>query len=67
MFSVLNGFLMANGRRLRYFVFDQQNDKLIGIVGLADPVVVLHWPKTGENTCKAKLIESNGINLLKMN
>lgn len=29
------------GRRLRYFVFDGQNDKLIGIVGLADPVIGL--------------------------
>src|SRR5574341_1818971 len=29
------------GRRLRYFVFDEQNDKLIGIVGLADPVIGL--------------------------
>ena len=41
------------GRRLRYFVFDKQNDKLIGIVGLADPVIGLEtrdvksigWPK----------------------
>jgi hypothetical protein len=29
------------GRRLRYFVFDAQNDKLIGIVGLTDPVIGL--------------------------
>jgi len=29
------------GRRLRYFVFDEQNGKLIGIVGLADPVIGL--------------------------
>jgi len=29
------------GRRLRYFVFDEQNDKLIGIVGLTDPVIGL--------------------------
>lgn len=29
------------GRRIRYFVFDQQNDKLIGIVGLCDPVIGL--------------------------
>ena len=29
------------GRRLRYFVFDSQNDKLIGIVGLTDPVIGL--------------------------
>jgi len=29
------------GRRFRYFVFDEQNDKLIGIVGLADPVIGL--------------------------
>ncbi len=29
------------GRRFRYFVFDKQNDKLIGIVGLADPVIGL--------------------------
>jgi hypothetical protein len=34
---VTNGY----GRRLRYFVFDEQNDKLIGIVGLADPVIGL--------------------------
>lgn len=26
------------GRRLRYVVFDQSNNKLIGIIGLADPV-----------------------------
>ena len=29
------------GRRFRYFVFDQQNEKLIGIVGLADPIIGL--------------------------
>ena len=29
------------GRRLRFFVFDEQNDKLIGIIGLADPVIGL--------------------------
>lgn len=29
------------GRRIRYFVFDGQNDKLIGIVGLCDPVIGL--------------------------
>ncbi len=29
------------GRRFRYFVFDEQNEKLIGIVGLADPVIGL--------------------------
>jgi hypothetical protein len=29
------------GRRIRYFVFDEQNEKLIGIVGLADPVIGL--------------------------
>lgn len=29
------------GRRIRYFVFDQQNEKLIGIVGLCDPVIGL--------------------------
>jgi len=29
------------GRRIRYFVFDHQNDKLIGIVGLCDPVIGL--------------------------
>ncbi|MDW8201493.1 MAG: DUF4338 domain-containing protein [Cyanobacteriota bacterium SKYGB_h_bin112] len=29
------------GRRVRYFVFDHQNDKLIGIVGLCDPVIGL--------------------------
>lgn len=29
------------GRRIRFFVFDEQNDKLIGIVGLADPVIGL--------------------------
>jgi hypothetical protein len=29
------------GRRIRYFVFDSQNDKLIGIVGLCDPVIGL--------------------------
>ena len=29
------------GRRLRYFVFDAHNDKLIGIVGLSDPVIGL--------------------------
>ncbi len=29
------------GRRIRYFVFDHQNDKLIGIVGICDPVIGL--------------------------
>ncbi len=29
------------GRRIRYFIFDRQNDKLIGIVGLCDPVIGL--------------------------
>lgn len=29
------------GRRIRYFVFDRQNDKLIGIIGLCDPVIGL--------------------------
>ncbi len=29
------------GRRLRYFIFDEQNEKLIGIAGLADPVIGL--------------------------
>jgi hypothetical protein len=29
------------GRRIRYFVFDRQNDKLIGVVGLCDPVIGL--------------------------
>ena len=29
------------GRRIRYFVFDKYNDKLIGIVGLCDPVIGL--------------------------
>lgn len=29
------------GRRVRFLVFDRQNDKLIGIAGLADPVVGL--------------------------
>lgn len=29
------------GRRIRYFVFDKQNDKLIGIVGLSDPLIGL--------------------------
>lgn len=29
------------GRRIRYFVFDRQNDKLIGIFGLCDPVIGL--------------------------
>lgn len=29
------------GRRIRYFVFDRQNNKLIGIVGLSDPVIGL--------------------------
>jgi hypothetical protein len=31
---VSNGY----GRRIRYLVFDQQNDKLIGLFGLGDPV-----------------------------
>ena len=30
------------GRRIRFFVFDRQNHKLIGIVGLADPIIGLH-------------------------
>ena len=29
------------GRRMRYFVFDRQNKKLIGIIGLCDPVIGL--------------------------
>lgn len=29
------------GRRIRYFVFDRHNDKLIGIVGLSDPIIGL--------------------------
>lgn len=29
------------GRRIRYFVFDRQNNKLIGIVGLCDPIIGL--------------------------
>ena len=29
------------GRRLRYLVMDESNDKLIGIIGLADPVFAL--------------------------
>lgn len=29
------------GRRIRFLVFDEQNDKLIGIVGLADPIIGL--------------------------
>jgi len=34
---VTNGY----GRRIRYFVFDSQNHKLIGIIGLCDPVIGL--------------------------
>lgn len=30
------------GRRLRFLVFDNQNDKLIGLFGLGDPVYALH-------------------------
>lgn len=30
------------GRRIRFFVFDRQNHKLIGIIGLADPIIGLH-------------------------
>ncbi len=29
------------GRRIRFFVFDRQNHKLIGIIGLCDPVIGL--------------------------
>ncbi len=29
------------GRRIRFLVFDRQNDKLIGLVGLADPIIGL--------------------------
>ena len=29
------------GRRMRYFIFDRQNDKLIGIFGLCDPIIGL--------------------------
>lgn len=29
------------GRRIRFFVFDRQNDKLIGIIGLCDPIIGL--------------------------
>lgn len=42
------------GRRIRYFVFDAQNGKLLGIVGLTDPVIGLeavghyvHWVVRG--------------------
>ena len=31
---VSNGY----GRRLRFLVFDKNNDKLMGLIGLADPV-----------------------------
>jgi hypothetical protein len=34
---ISNGY----GRRMRYFVFDGQNNKLIGILGLCDPVIGL--------------------------
>lgn len=34
---ITNGY----GRRVRILVFDKQNDKLIGIVGLADPIIGL--------------------------
>jgi hypothetical protein len=30
------------GRRIRLFIFDRQNDKLIGIIGLADPIIGLN-------------------------
>jgi hypothetical protein len=30
------------GRRLRFLIFDDQNDKLIGLFGLGDPVYSLH-------------------------
>lgn len=30
------------GRRIRFFVFDRQNQKLIGIIGLSDPIIGLH-------------------------
>lgn len=29
------------GRRIRFLIFDQYNDKLIGIIGLADPIIGL--------------------------
>jgi len=29
------------GRRIRYFVFDKHNNKLIGIIGLCDPIIGL--------------------------
>ncbi len=29
------------GRRIRFFVFDKQNNKLMGIIGLADPIIGL--------------------------
>jgi hypothetical protein len=34
---ITNGY----GRRIRFLVFDKYNDKLIGIVGLADPIIGL--------------------------
>ena len=34
---ITNGY----GRRIRFLVFDENNDKLIGIVGLADPIIGL--------------------------
>lgn len=29
------------GRRIRFFVFDRQNEKLMGIIGLSDPIIGL--------------------------
>ncbi|MBI1296069.1 DUF4338 domain-containing protein [bacterium] len=29
------------GRRIRFFVFDRQNNKLIGVIGLCDPIIGL--------------------------
>ena len=47
------------GRRLRFLVFDDQNDKLIGLFGLGDPVYALHdrdeWIGWASEQKRAKL------------
>jgi len=47
------------GRRLRFLVYDEQNDKLIGVIGLGDPVFSLatrdHWVGWDRETRRCRL------------
>lgn len=47
------------GRRLRYIVVDKSNDKLVGVIGLGDPVFALRprdaWIGWSRDQCRASL------------